>query len=93
MVWTDVQKSALFIINSDFAANIQLFFETTKMSLLFCSRVLTVYLSPFPKITGPLPLASFMYFLEIIAWGIECHTKIKHQHAVLDPIGTTSHNI
>ena len=35
MVWTEAQKSALFIINSDFAANIQLFFETTKMSLLF----------------------------------------------------------
>lgn len=35
MLWMEVQKSALFIINFDFAANIQLIFEITKISLFF----------------------------------------------------------
>ena len=30
MVWTEAQKSALFIINTDYAAKIQLMFDTSK---------------------------------------------------------------
>ena len=78
MVWTEVQKSALFIINFDFAANIQLIFEITKISLFFVLSGVLLFAIVLILLEGD---AFVKFLVAFVAFGEEVETDITAENS------------